>query len=38
MFYISQADKKNLPEFANELSGKWAAMSVADIRDILHKR
>ena len=37
-FYISQADKKNLPEFANELSGKWAAMSVADIRDILHKR
>ena len=38
VFYISQADKKNLPEFANELSGKWAAMSIADIRDILHKR
>ena len=38
VFYISQADKKNLPEFANELSGKWAAMSVADIRDLLHKR
>ena len=38
VFYISQADKKNLPEFANELSGKWAAMSVTDILDILHKR